>query len=101
MRLSKQEIDNIKNVISVFDPNAVVYLFGSRVYDNKRGGDIDLLVFSEKITFDMRRQIKIRLYDCLGEQKIDILLAKDTDDPFVRIAMKEGVRLRKQTKRLY
>jgi hypothetical protein len=29
----------------------------------------------------------------LGEQKIDILVAADTHDPFVRIALQEGVPL--------
>jgi predicted nucleotidyltransferase len=93
MRLTSEEVAAIKNSISAFDPNARIYLFGSRVRDDARGGDIDLLIFSEKITYDDRRSIKIKLYDALGEQKIDLVLAKDASEAFIEIATKEGVLL--------
>ena len=61
--------------------------------DDKKGGDIDLLVLSQKITEQDRRKIKLSLYDALGEQKIDLLIAADTSKPFVRIALENGVLL--------
>ena len=93
MRLKEEEINVIKQIILEFDANAKIYLFGSRVDNAKKGGDIDLLIFSTTIDNDTKRMIKLKLYDELGEQEIDILVAKDTKKPFVRIALEKGVRL--------
>ena len=46
MRLTKFEAESIKESVYGFDPDARIILFGSRVDDTKRGGDIDLLVLS-------------------------------------------------------
>lgn len=73
-----------------FDPDALVNLFGSRVDDNKRGGDIDLLVISGIITRDDKRKIKLKLYESIGEQKIDLVLAVDDLEPFVKLALASG-----------
>lgn len=91
MRLSSEQIEIIKDVIHRFDDKAEIYLFGSRIDDSKRGGDIDLLIFSEKISEKEKLLMRLFLYDKLGEQKIDIVIAKDLEQPFVRIAMNEGI----------
>ena len=45
MRLTEQQINIIQQVVaSVAGDNARVTLFGSRVDDTKKGGDIDLLI---------------------------------------------------------
>lgn len=93
MRISESERQSIKEIFLKLDAAAKVYLFGSRVHDDKKGGDIDLLVLSQKITEQDRRKIKLSLYDALGEQKIDLLIAADTSKPFVRIALETGVLL--------
>jgi uncharacterized protein len=93
MRLKTEEVLAIKNTFAEYDANALVYLFGSRTDDSKKGGDIDLLVLSQTITPRLKREIKIKLFDKIGEQKIDILLAKNEDLPFVRIAKQQGVLL--------
>jgi hypothetical protein len=38
-------------------------------------------------------RVRWRLWELIGEQKIDIVIASDASDPFVRIALKEGVLL--------
>lgn len=57
MRITKNEQDAIKKVITYLDPAAKVYLFGSRVDDQKKGGDIDLLILSQVISENDRRNI--------------------------------------------
>jgi len=93
MRLSQFEQDSIRKAVYDKDPSAKIYLFGSRVDDMKRGGDIDLLIFSQTLTKIDGLAIRRRICDAIGEQKIDLVFAKDTSAPFVRIALAEGVLL--------
>jgi predicted nucleotidyltransferase len=93
MRLKDSEQVAILSTVQYLDINARVYLFGSRVDDTKKGGDIDLLVMSDKLTRDDKRIIKMKLYELLGEQKIDLLIAADDSDPFVKLALETGVKL--------
>ncbi len=93
MRLTETEKNAIRETIREFDDQARIVLFGSRADDTKRGGDIDLLILSEKLHESDRGAIRLRLHDRIGEQKIDILVAKDLSDPFIRVALAEGVSL--------
>lgn len=93
MRLTKQEVMAIKNVVYHYDPKAKIFLFGSRVNDELKGGDIDLLIISQHLTSQTKRKIKIMLYDSLGEQKIDIILANKFNKDFVDSIMDEAVLL--------
>jgi predicted nucleotidyltransferase len=84
-------IDAVKNA----DPGAKVWLFGSRVDDSKKGGDIDIAIFSEKINKDVMQEIQVRRFICdrIGEQKIDIITTKDGKEAIFRLAMAEGIEL--------
>ncbi len=93
MRLTDRERNTIVSAVHHYDAQAQVYLFGSRVDDAKRGGDIDLLVRSASIGPAERRRIRRTICDAIGEQKIDILIAADLDDPFTRVAQRSGVLL--------
>lgn len=92
MRLNDKEINVIKAAIREFDSKAEIKLFGSRVDDDKKGGDIDLLIISNKITFSEKLSILIKLKEKIGEQKIDIIIY-DPNKIFHNIAYKEGVNL--------
>jgi predicted nucleotidyltransferase len=102
MRLKPEEIMAIReSVEDAFGTDTPVWLFGSRVDDAQRGGDIDLFLETERPPAD-RLQRKFRLLALLqarlGEQKIDLVLADPRDPheqnrPIVREAKATGVRL--------
>ncbi len=85
MRLKKDEISVIKKNILHFDPEAKIYLFGSRVNDMAKGGDIDILVISEKIGFIEKVKIRTRIFKNIEEQKLDLVVKKDFSDLFVKM----------------
>lgn len=93
MRLKDKEKQVILQAIHSIDPNARIYLFGSRVDDSDKGGDIDLLVFSRKISYGDKLAVKKNIFSVLGEQKIDLIVTKDGGEPFVRMVLEQGVQL--------
>ena len=93
MRLSNYEKNVIKTSIYKHDPEAAVYLFGSRTDDTKKGGDIDILVLFKKINPGDKIDIKVDIFEKLEEQKIDIILAKDLKKTFVKLAIEQGILL--------
>lgn len=74
MRLTQNEIHLLKEKLTTLSEDAKLYLFGSRVDDSKRGGDIDLLVVSKKLTKKDLRHLRLAFFKVFGEQKLDILL---------------------------
>ena len=93
VRLSARELDAIRAAIYRLDKDAKIFLFGSRADPSAKGGDIDLLILSDRVTVDDRLDILAELFQTIEEQKIDIVIAKDTSDPFVSIAMESGRKL--------
>ena len=94
MRLADWEVREIKEAARlVFGEDVKVILFGSRVYDNKKGGDIDLYVITDKPSMEKEGKFWIELQKRLGEQKIDIILSEDPNRPIERSALKEGMEL--------
>ena len=74
MRLSNEEINLLKSSLYRLSDEAKLYLFGSRTDDTKRGGDIDLLIISKKLTKKHLRRLRLDFFKRFGEQKIDIVL---------------------------
>ena len=80
----------------IFGPDATVSLFGSRVDDTARGGDIDLLVQSDRAVEQRERkvlQLVARLQIRLGDQPIDVLVldSKTKPQPVHEEAVRTGV----------
>lgn len=99
MRLTQPQIDAIRQTAAeTFGAAACVWLFGSRVDDTKRGGDIDLLIRPDPSACDQVLMRKVRflgkLERILGERKIDVIIESPADArPIVRIAHETGVQL--------
>lgn len=58
MRLSNLECDLIRRRLLAVDPNGKIYLFGSRISDVSKGGDIDIYFETTK-PLDMETQLKL------------------------------------------
>ena len=93
MRLTEHEHRVLLSAVAASDPEAQVWLHGSRTRDDARGGDIDVLVLSRRMGFSDKLDVLTRLRQQLGDQRIDLTLARDDSRPFVRLALAQGVRL--------
>lgn len=94
MRLGQEKIDVLKNKLKMLSSNAKIYLFGSRVDDSKRGGDIDLLVVSDEITKKDLRILRVEFFKHFGEQKLDIVLDNgEFKNPFTKHIFQKAVLL--------
>ena len=95
MRLQPKEIQGILQIArQIYGEKVKVYLFGSRLDDTKRGGDIDLLVRTEGIKKGVLARIRMiaQLKYLLGDQKIDII--GDHEESIVaQEALQKGVLL--------
>ncbi|MBM2837828.1 MAG: polymerase subunit beta [Deltaproteobacteria bacterium] len=98
MRITSLEKIIIKSSVKKhFGGTADVYLFGSRVDDERKGGDIDLYITTDMPTSAIIREkigLLVDMEKGLGEQKIDVIINNHTKQkPIYEIAEKEGVRL--------
>jgi predicted nucleotidyltransferase len=95
MRLSQLIHSSIKNRIQQSIPDADVFLFGSRVDDFGKGGDIDLLLLTEeKLPLLFMNRIRRLILNDIGDQKIDLVNFKKFENhPFKSLALENAVRL--------
>jgi hypothetical protein len=95
MRLTAYEIKSIKeSFLDVFEEGSIS-LFGSRVDDAQKGGDIDLYIQTpkEKATLENKIKFLVMLKEKIGEQKIDVILSRDTTRLIEEEALKNGIAL--------
>lgn len=99
MRLTDRQSRIISETVrAALGPETRVWLFGSRVDDAERGGDIDLLVdvdrpLANRAASASRLAAELQLR--LGDQRIDVILV-DPDtvpQPIHTIARQQGIRL--------
>ena len=94
VRLKEEEINVIKTTIKQFDPEAKIFIYGSRADLSKKGGDIDILIISDKISLQEQLKIKARLITKLGDRKIDLVIAKNPKETsFVEMIYNQAVEI--------
>lgn len=101
MRITETERRILRDAAQeAFGADATIFLFGSRVDDSRRGGDIDLLVETGKTghaaIFEAQLRFLAKVKLALGEQKIDVLVDypdRESRPEIFRIARAQGVQL--------
>lgn len=95
MRLSEFEIKSIVESFHHCFDTGDIYLFGSRVDERQKGGDIDLYVETQDSgeLFEKKLQLLNQIKTKIGDQKIDIVMSRDKSRAIELQAIKEGVKL--------
>ena len=95
MRLTASEVSAIREEIGWLDPKAEVYLYGSRVDDTARGGDVDLLIISDMLGFREVLRLRIRILDRIGWQQLDLVVRRrdQVNEPLAAMAQETGIKL--------
>lgn len=74
MRLDPEMANYLKKMIQAKIPGSSIYLFGSRIDDSARGGDIDLMILTDELADKFKfRKIRIEFIKKYGWRKIDMV----------------------------
>ena len=99
MRLTDVQRQTIRQIVAdELGPNASVRLFGSRLDDNARGGDIDLHVeLSEPVAHpaQLSARLSVRIMRAMYGRKVDVLVSAPnlSEQAIHRLAREQGARL--------
>ena len=95
MRLTHFEIEAIVESFQEFFSEGKIYLFGSRVDDRLKGGDIDLYIETplKKNLTEKKVDFLVSLKQKIGDQKIDVVLSREQNRAIEQEAIKKGVEL--------
>ena len=92
MRLSKREIAFIKKTVNSFIEGEI-YIFGSQIDDNKKGGDLDIFIIPK---FRKNYLEETALIKTLIEEKLllktDIIVSKNKNRDIEKEALK-GIKI--------
>ncbi len=96
MRLDKNDTNIILSTVESIFGNVKVYLFGSRLDEQKKGGDIDLFIVSEEKSNLFEKKIKVisKLERAL-HKPIDIVLHKNFEREIEKEILKRSLLLEK------
>ena len=90
MRLDVCEKGALRYALNDFDGD--VYLFGSRIDDTKRGGDIDILLVPKEKVNSLKLSLKIqRKFFSRCEENIDVVIYDES--PFCQELIKNAKKL--------
>ena len=99
MRLSPEQITAIRQgVAELAGDQARVWLFGSRVRDHARGGDVDLLLEVDEVLTEpaqLAARLAARVSRSMYGRKVDVLVKAPNlmQLPIHTLALAEGIQL--------
>lgn len=99
MRLSRKQVEAVRRAVDeVAGSSARVRLFGSRLRDDGRGGDVDLLVTLDRPIDNpawMAARLEARISRALEGRSVDVILKGPNlaSNPLQRIAEEQGIDL--------
>lgn len=98
MRLISRDINALKTAArETFGDDARVRLYGSRVDDSLRGGDIDIIIETDPVESDWQARGRFldRLFTMIDEQRVDVVLAERGKPlpAFVRMVLPDSIPL--------
>lgn len=101
MRLLDSQVDNINGIVHKYaDCDSLVYLFGSRVDNEARGGDVDLFIETATVVPRIKRaRLKIEIESAIG-LPVDLIVKLEgkAPTPFEKIVIKQAIPLVKEHK---
>ena len=95
MRLNSETVQVLQKIFLQVFGKGELYLFGSRVDDARRGGDIDLYLVADNRDRMGEKRIEFlaQVKRQIGDQRIDLVLDRGAGRPIDKIAMREGLLL--------
>jgi len=94
MRLTTYEIKAIKQTFLDIFQSGQIYLFGSRVDDSLKGGDIDLYIQTDNSEVLIKKvKFLSQIKQMIGDQKIDVIISKDKSRVIEQEALNNGIKL--------
>jgi len=99
MRLTKQHIKKIHQVVEgLLDEDAQIHLFGSRVDDDLKGGDVDIMITTASVVGRpavMAARIATQIEKKLEGRQVDVLLSTPEThiEPIHIIAKQKGIQI--------
>ncbi|NOX14507.1 MAG: nucleotidyltransferase domain-containing protein [Epsilonproteobacteria bacterium] len=93
MRLKNIDKKAIRDSFFTTFGSGKIYLFGSRVNDSLRGGDIDLYLITDSKENLVQKKVDflVKLKRAIGEQKIDVVISRDSSRVIEQEALKNGI----------
>lgn len=95
MRITLHEAETIvRHAQGIFGVEVKVILFGSRVDDTQKGGDIDLYIEAKESSdrlLEKKLEFTQQLEEVFGEQKIDVVFKKDNLRAIDQQALTKGI----------
>ena len=99
MRLTPTQVEQIKQAAEqTFGPDARVWLFGSRVDDSKRGGDVDLMIETDQVVENhalTAARMAAKVSRNMHGRRVDVIIQAPgiPNQPIHQAARRQGVQL--------